>query len=125
MKKQKQANKDTNPTGVSRRAGEAGIFVDAVINGNKVKLLIDTGATVSINSPDILNSVISDPQPILNEVKQDTRAADDSISISLISNRKFSHLFTIIDVGIDDILGLDFLTSTVVYWICKFYYSLT
>jgi hypothetical protein len=41
--KQKQVNKkDTNRTGVSRRAGEAGIFVDAVINGNKVKLLIDT-----------------------------------------------------------------------------------
>jgi hypothetical protein len=67
--KQKQANKDINQTGVSRRAGEAGIFVDAVINGNKVKLLIDTGATVSIISPDILHAVIGDPRPMLSEVK--------------------------------------------------------
>lgn len=45
-------------TGVSRKAGEAGIFVDASLNGYKVKLLIDTGATLSIISPDILNTVV-------------------------------------------------------------------
>ena len=41
-------DKDASRTGVSRKAGEAGIFVNATMNGSKVKLLIDTGATVSI-----------------------------------------------------------------------------
>jgi hypothetical protein len=117
--KQKQTNKGKNRNGVSRRAGEAGIFVDAVINGSKVKLLIDTGATVSIISPDILHSVIDDPRPMLTEVKQEVLTADGSamkvegsISISfMMSNIKLSQLFTVIDVGIDGILGLDFLTS--------------
>ena len=56
---------------------------------------------------------------MLSEVKQEVLTADGSamkvegsISISFImSNMKFSQLFTVIDVGIDGILGLDFLTS--------------
>jgi hypothetical protein len=118
--KQKEAKKkDTNRTGVSRRAGEVGMSVDAVINGNRVKLLIDTGVTVRIISPDTLHCMIGDPKPMLSEVKQEVLTADGSamkvegsISISfLVTNMKFSQLFTVFDVGIDGILGLDFLTS--------------
>jgi hypothetical protein len=63
--------------------------------------------------------VIGDPKPILSEAKQEVLTADGStmkvvgsISISfMMSNMKFSQLFKVIDVDIDGILGLDFLTS--------------
>jgi hypothetical protein len=70
-KKRKKANNNSNRIGVSRRVGEAGMSVNSVVNGTKVKLLIDTGATcmVSIISPDILHFVIGDPKPMLSEGK--------------------------------------------------------
>jgi hypothetical protein len=43
-------NFSANRTGVSQKAGEAGIFVEAIMNGFWVKLLVDTGATLSIIS---------------------------------------------------------------------------
>jgi hypothetical protein len=39
-------NFSANRTGVSRKAGEAGIFVEAIMNGFRVKLRVDTGATL-------------------------------------------------------------------------------
>jgi hypothetical protein len=79
MEKQMKAiKKDINRTGVSRtgvsrRAGQTVIFVDAVI-----KLFKDTGATVSIISPDTLHSVTGDPKPILSEVNQEVLTEDGS-----------------------------------------------
>jgi hypothetical protein len=51
---EEKENFSANRTGVSRKAGEAGIFVEAIMNGFRVKLLVDTGATLSIISPDVL-----------------------------------------------------------------------
>ena len=59
-------DKDVSRTGVSRKASEASIFVDATINGSRVKCLIDTGATVSMISPRILHSVMKDSQIALD-----------------------------------------------------------
>ena len=111
--------KDVSRTGVSRKAGEAGIFVDAIINGSRVKFLIDTGATVSIISPRILHLDMKDSQIVLDKVNQKVLTADGtalkvegSNSIAfLLSGLTVNQKFTVIDVGIDGILGLDFLTS--------------
>jgi hypothetical protein len=62
---------------------------------------------------------MGDSRPILDKVTQDVLTADGaamnvegSLSLSfLLTTLKFNQKFTVIDVGIDGILGLDFLTS--------------
>ena len=93
--------------------------MDATINGSRIKFLIDTGATVSIISPRILHSVMKDSQIALDKVNQKVLTADgtaryveESISIAfLLSGLTVNQKFTVIDVGIDGILGLGPLTS--------------
>ena len=68
----RKKNNTANRTGISRKPGEAGIFVEAIMNGFRVKLLVDTGATLSIISPDVLHAVLNDPSPILAQVDQPT-----------------------------------------------------
>ena len=69
-------NNTANRTGISRKAGEAGIFVEAIMNGFRVKLLVDTGATLSIISPDVLHAVLNDPSPIFDQVDKPILMAD-------------------------------------------------
>jgi hypothetical protein len=87
-----------NRTGISRKAGEARIFVEAIMNGFRVKLLVDTGATLSVISPDILYSILNDPNPTLAQIDQPILMADHtalkvkgSISMPLtVSNLVFN-----------------------------------
>jgi hypothetical protein len=67
-----EKNFSANRTGVSRKDGETGIlnFVEAIMNGFRVKLLVDTGATLSIISPDILYSILNDQNPTLALIDQ-------------------------------------------------------
>lgn len=44
-------------SGITYKVGEAGMFLHLMMNGKIVKLLVDSGATLSILSPDVLNSV--------------------------------------------------------------------
>lgn len=94
------------------------VFFYASLNGYKVKLLIDTGATLSIISPDILNTVVERTNQNLAKVTQPILTADGtamkvegSIIIPLtISSLSFNQKFAVADIGIDGILGLDFMT---------------
>jgi hypothetical protein len=112
-------NFSANRRGVSRKAGEAGIFVEAIMNGFRVKLLVDTGATLSIISPDILYSILNDPNPTLAPVDQPILMAEctalkveGSISMPLmVSNLVFNQTFAVAHTRVDGILGLDFMTN--------------
>jgi hypothetical protein len=89
------------------------------MNGFRVKLLVDTGATLSIISPDILYSILNDPNPTLAPIDQPILMADrtalkveGSISMPLtVSNLVFNQTFAVAHTGVDGILGLDFMTN--------------
>ena len=46
------------------------------MNDFRVKLLVDTGSILSIISPDVLHTVINDPNPILAQDDQPNLMAD-------------------------------------------------
>jgi hypothetical protein len=89
------------------------------MNGFRVKLLVDTGATLSIISPDILYSILNDPNPTLAPIDQTILMADrtalkleGSISMPLtVANLVFNQTFAVAHTGIDGIFGLDFMTN--------------
>jgi hypothetical protein len=112
---EEKKNFSANRTVVSRKAGEAGLFVEAIMNGFRVKLLVDTGAILSIISPDILYSILNDPNPILAPIDQPILMAlkvEGSISMPLtVSNLVFNQKFALAHTGVDGILGLDFMTN--------------
>ena len=63
-------NNTANRTGISRKA---------IMNGLRVKLLVDTGATLSIISPDVLHAVLNDPSPIFDQVDKPILMADRTV----------------------------------------------
>jgi hypothetical protein len=89
------------------------------MNGFWVKLLVDTGATLSIISSDILYSILNDPNPTLAPIDQPILMADrtalkveGSILMPLtVSNLVSNQTFAMAHMGIDGILGLDFMTN--------------
>ena len=93
------------------------MFVEAIMNGFRVKLLVDTVATLSIISPDALHAVLDDQSPIFAQVDQPFLMADRTalnlegpVLMSLsISGLVFSQRFALADTVIDGILGLDFM----------------
>ena len=52
------------------------MFIEAIMNDFRVKLLVDTGSILSIISPDVLHAVINDPNPILAQGDQPILMAD-------------------------------------------------
>jgi hypothetical protein len=119
LKDAEEKNFSANRTGVSRKAGKAGIFVEAIMNGFRVILLVDTGSTLSIISPNVLYSILNDPKPTLAQIDQPILMADrtalkvqSSISMTLtVSNLVFNQRFAVAHLGIDGILGLDFMAN--------------
>jgi hypothetical protein len=89
------------------------------MNGFRVKLLVDTGTTLSITSPDVLYSILNDPKSTLAQIDQSILMADHtalkvkgSISMPLtVSNLVLNKTFAVTHTGVDGILGLDFMTN--------------
>ncbi|XP_069129135.1 uncharacterized protein [Argopecten irradians] len=57
--------------GASAAAHEAGMYIEADVHGSKVKLLVDTGATDSIISERVFDSITPSARPRLTKVHQD------------------------------------------------------
>ncbi|CAC5390458.1 unnamed protein product [Mytilus coruscus] len=52
--------KQNGTVGVKKLANEAGMFIETKVNGTKAKMLIDTGATVSLISKKLFDTVVAD-----------------------------------------------------------------
>ncbi|XP_069109585.1 uncharacterized protein, partial [Argopecten irradians] len=71
----KGINKKTE-LGVSSAALEAGLYLNAEVQHVKVRLLVDTGATVTILSKAVYESIPEEDRPKLQEVTKDIVAAN-------------------------------------------------
>ena len=68
--------------GVSSAAQEAGMYIEADIHQGKCKLLVDTGATVSIVSNDIYQKILDVARPTLTSSNQEVlTASGDKLKI--------------------------------------------
>ena len=91
----------------------SGMFVDAEVSGMKAKLLIDTGATISVVGPRFASGRKIDP------LEGDIYIADGSPLLVkgvthvplVIDDMSMDQNVVIADIGIDGILGLDFMKS--------------
>ena len=98
---------------------EPGMFVAASIDKTEVKLLVDTGATLSIISHAVFKSLASSDTDInnLEAVNRDVLAANNeplktfgrtTVSIS-ISGKIYETPVLVADVTVDGVIGLDFM----------------
>ncbi|KAK3086715.1 hypothetical protein FSP39_022396 [Pinctada imbricata] len=98
---------------IASKVGQSGLYIHADINGTGVKLLVDTGATVSLIAPRHVGDVP------LESLNADILIADGSALSVLgttilpikIGSFSMTHKFIVADIGIDGILGLDFMKN--------------
>ncbi|XP_033761565.1 uncharacterized protein LOC117343329 [Pecten maximus] len=130
-KEQKKADGKTNalhgkPThktdAVSHSAGvsaacDAGIYIQTTIKGIEVKLLVDTGSTVTIVSRDVFDRIREDDRPSMENMDKLIKTANGSrlevvgagvLSFSL-GARTVEMTTVIADLTIDGLLGMDFM----------------
>ena len=98
--------------GVSKLANEAGMFIKAKVNGLNATVLVDTGATVTLVSIKLFESITS---PVMTEMKREILTASRSklnvlgktiIDID-INGYVCSNVAIVADINVDGILGLD------------------
>ncbi|KAK3106230.1 hypothetical protein FSP39_015710 [Pinctada imbricata] len=98
--------------------GEAGIFIEALIQGLEAHLLIDTGATLSLISEKVYNNISSTPGIApLQEVKRKVLTANNeplkiigltTVSIT-VAGKSYSTPVLVADVSVEGVIGLDFM----------------
>jgi predicted aspartyl protease len=95
---------------------EAGMFIKAKVNGLNANMLVDTGATVTLVSVKLFESMTS---PVMTEMKREIVAASGSkinvlgktiIDID-INGYVCSNVAIVADINVNGILGLDFQRS--------------
>ena len=106
--------------GVSSAAQEAGMYVEADIHQVKCKLLVDTGATVSIVSNDIYQKIPDVARPTLTSTNQEVlTASGDKLNIlgrgnflMRLNDTKDMVVHALVaQITVDGIIGLDCLRS--------------
>jgi predicted aspartyl protease len=99
------------------KAGDSGIFIEVKLGEKSLEFLVDTGATVTILSKDVLADICAD-RP-LQQLTTDVLIADGTplkvygskgVKFS-IQDMVFDHTMVVADLSIDGILGLDFLRA--------------
>lgn len=112
-KPDKVAN-DSSPS-INIFVREAGMYVEGTIEGEKVNILIDTGATISLLSTSVYQSLAKPPKLSkscipLATVSGSKLASRGSAKCSVwIGDTKRAQYFVVADIRSDAILGLDFL----------------
>ena len=106
--------------GVSSAAQEAGMYVEADIHQVKCKLLVETGATVSIVSNDIYQKIPDVARPILTSTNQEVlTASGDKLKIlgrcnflmRLDDTKDMVVQALVAQITVDGMIGLDCLRS--------------
>ncbi|KAK3104661.1 hypothetical protein FSP39_007335 [Pinctada imbricata] len=103
----------SNSLGSANVTGQSGMFLSAEMNGKQVKLLIDTGATISIIAQNLVHNTS------LEKMESDILIADGSaLSIKgvttllcKIGGMDIHQKMAVANIGVDGILGLDFMKS--------------
>uniref|UniRef100_A0A8W8NMP2 CCHC-type domain-containing protein n=1 Tax=Magallana gigas TaxID=29159 RepID=A0A8W8NMP2_MAGGI len=117
--KQRRKNRKSSKgnVGASNLCEEAGIFIDSEVNDLKTKLLIDTGASLTLLSKRIYDKLPD--KPVLEESRQVITSASGSrlcqygkadFVIKIGRSRETVKLM-VADISVDGILGLDFLRA--------------
>ena len=113
---ERQLSDNENATG--KTPCRDGLYVDGVINGVKMLFNIDTGATCTVISDRVYNSIPKEGRrPILTRCTEPTNATGQSLShqgsaaftIELGSGQKFTHEIKVARIEDDGILGHDLL----------------
>ncbi|CAG2213232.1 unnamed protein product [Mytilus edulis] len=96
---------------------EAGAYIDVAIGNIKASFLVDTGATVTLISNKLFNSLRKEEMPNLNQVVQTIMSANGS-ELNVTGKGEF-HIWidhnvylaeaVVADLALDGIIGLDFL----------------
>ena len=103
---------------IMSKCDQAGIFVEADIGGEYAKLLLDTGATVSLIAPHIVQRLTgNNAESQLEQIDAKIFIADGSpLNISgitpvafKIADMGFTHKMIVANISIDGILGFDFM----------------
>ncbi|CAC5426503.1 unnamed protein product [Mytilus coruscus] len=84
---------------------EGGIYVNAVLNRKSCKFVVDTGATLSIVSYNLYESLRKQSEVELIDISQ------RMTSISGVGNESFKLEAVVADIKVDGILGQDFLKT--------------
>ena len=108
-------------SGISKQTGDAGLFVNAKVGNQALKLLIDTGATVSIISKCVYEQLcdVDSNENTLSKVKRSILSANNE-PLNVYGERHFDielgsmlhkHKFIVADVTVQGVIGLDFMTK--------------
>lgn len=116
--KQRRKNRKSSKgnVGASNLFEEAGIFIVSEVNGLKTKLLIDTGASLTLLSKRIYDRLPD--KPILEESRQVITSASSRLCqygkadfVIEIGRSRETVKLMVADISVDGILGLDFLRA--------------
>ncbi|CAG2219087.1 unnamed protein product [Mytilus edulis] len=96
---------------------EAGAYIDVAIGNIKASFLVDTGATVTLISNKLFNSLRKEEMPNLNQVVQTIMSANGTaLNVAgkgefhiWIDQNVYSAEAVVADLALDGIIGLDFL----------------
>lgn len=108
------------PSVAFNRPSEAGMYAVVCIGGTEIKMLVDTGATVTLLSERAYNKVQqSNGTSAIDKVKQEIMTAEGrSLKVlgKIVANiqlgdREYLSQIVISDITVDGIIGLDFMTE--------------
>ena len=114
-------NQQGRQNAIKRSSNNSGMFVNVQICDKNVKLLVDTGATLSILSDNLYNSLKSSlgGEHKLTKVKREILSATDepvkcsgkTVMSIKIGNKIYKQEFAIAEISTDGVIGLDFLNK--------------
>lgn len=113
-----EKNSVFNKLGISHQKNEAGMFIIAVMNDQHVKLLLDTGATISILGTHVYEKI--NPSLELDVPANDVLCASGTklqvrgkttVALTLETDLTLHQQMPVADLQVDGALGLDFMKN--------------
>ena len=98
---------------VATQTGQSGLFVQAFVNNRSAKLLMDTGATLSIVAPHVVPDIkVDDYVPYIFLADGSPLKIKGTTTLSItIDGVTMQEKVVVAEIAVDGILGLDFMKS--------------